>query len=443
MICALAAASLVIPQAVDAPPPTAPAAPAPADVLGALSAASPDGTVHVVVTALRDGEGEPVAAHALVQRPGALVAWVALPRPTLPDAVVAESAQAIHLAYRRADLGLDLVTIDAAGAEVGRADTGSLVPVGAQVDVGAAIAAAESDHGPCIGLPLACGSLLLVDFDGGETAGALYSTCRVVRCERLACGAEEWLQRARDLSRAGDHAGELRALEAAIDAAPDDPRVYRAMSRYHERRGDDDRRIACLALALHRLHPRGEQSQRPAAWRVGAPEALLALEYVQARHDRGGAREAHAALDVAESLYPSMEQVVLKRAELLLEEGLVEDAVRVLDLALAQVDAGAGLAGAYADVGRFLVESSQDAHAIRFLEDAYVLGDRSEFLIRELAEATARLGEHDRAAEWLERLADAWSKTLAREDDPQRRVRGEERLAALRAEIAAQRALAR
>lgn len=437
MICALVVATLSLTQAPDGPPSMS----APADILGAVSATSHDGAVHVVVTAVRGEDGAAVAAHALVRRPGALVEWVTLPHPALPDAVIVQSADAIHLAYRRDDLGLDLVTVDGSGAEVARTDAGRLVPVGVLLDRDGAIAPAESWHGPCLGLPLACGSLLLVDFDRAAT-GAPYSTCDVVRPERLACGVDDWLDRARALARNGDAAGELLALEAAIDAAPTDPRAYRAMSRYHERRGDEDRRIACLALAVQRLHAQSDH-QRPAAWRVGEPAALLVLEYVRAREERGGAREAHAALDVAAALYPSMEQVVLKRAELLIDEGLVDDAIRTLDLALAQVDASEGLADAYADVGRFLVEAEYDAHAIRFLEDAFVLGDRSEYLIRGLANATARLGEHDRAAAWLERLAEVWSGTLAREDDPDRRARGEERLAELRAEIAAQRSKAR
>ncbi|MEO1699057.1 MAG: hypothetical protein AAFU73_17320 [Planctomycetota bacterium] len=396
---------------------------------------SPDGALRGVVTATSRADGTPLSAFALLQSERGFVEWRQLQRAEAPVDAVAVDADTLHLVYRD-DAALSLLTVGPAGSALAETTLDPLLPVAAHAHASAPFRAMPTAHGTCLAVPLECGSLALVHFDRSAPVQP-YGLCDLLRPERFDCTADDWLARAREAERAGDVDAARRAHELAVETDPLDPRAYREWSLFLDRQHELDRRIACLALALDRLH---ERDDRPTRWRVGTPEVRLVLDYVDARAERGGAREAHAALDVALDLYPGLGEAVLRRATLLLDEERDTDAVELFETSLAAVEPGSGLETAHADVGRFLLRERRPALALRFLEDAYALGDRSELLVRTLSRTSAELGDHDRAVLWLERLAAMWAKTLAEESNPRRRERGAERLAALEDELTTLRA---
>lgn len=399
-----------------------------------LQASSPGGALSVVLVESVANAAAARSVGALVAARGDLVRWVALPLEELPDALVVPDAHTIHCVT--ADDRV--LTFDVEGRPVGAARLDDLLPVAGARDPGQPVGFAYDARGVSLAVPLLCGRLALVEFHPADPEP--YGVCTLIRPTRLVCGAEAWLEQARELTRQGDRGAALYALESAVAASPEDPRCYRELARFHDRSGDAEGRLACLRTGMERLFARagGAVDEQ---WRVGTPEARLALEYVAASREAHGAAGAERALDLALGLYPCLSEAVLLRAELRLERGDEPGALAVLEDTLARL-APECLASAHHDVGRFLRRHGHTRGAIRFLEDAYALGERSEFLLRALAELSEEDGDPARAAEWLETLRRAWHGIDNGSTAPERDARWARRLDELDQEIARLAALA-
>lgn len=392
-----------------------------------LEAASPDGTLQVVLVGAVANAPTARSTRALISKQGELVRWVELPLADLPEAVVVPDADTIHCVT---DDG-DVLTFDTHGASVATARLDGLLPPLASRDLATPITVAYDEHGPCLAVPLACGRLALVGFHGSDEQQ--YQLCSFIRPSRLACGAEVWLDQARALARDGDVDAALYAYEAAIASSPEDPRGYRELASFHRRQGDDEARLASLRLAMDRLFL---EADGPVTneWRVGTKEARLAMDYVDATRDSRGDGEGHVALDETLDLYPCMAQAVFLRAEMLFEQGDDFGALAALEAALSGLDASC-LAPAYHDVGRFLRRKERPVEAIRYFEDAFALGERSEYLFRSLAVLCEERGRYDRAAEWLGELRAQWRCVDNGDSEPERDRLWARRLEELDAEI--------
>ncbi|MEM6569870.1 MAG: hypothetical protein AAF957_15780 [Planctomycetota bacterium] len=415
---------------------SAPAPPADAlpqiDVLSPRQATSPDGSLSVTVVASSATPERPAGVHALVSRKDALVEWVPLPLDRLPEAVIAPDAERFVCVERDARGATSFSTFDASAQRTARARLDDLVPGGARRDPLAPITLAANDRGPCLAVPMSCGSVAFVEV--AVMPGHDYEVCGIDLSPRFACGIEAWLEQARELHREGDQHAERFALEAAIETEPDSARGYRAMARYFERTGDDEARVRCLRHGVDRVHAEvdGAVTER---WQVGSPAARLVVEYAEAVRDAFGDEQAHEALDEVLGLYPCMEHAVLMRAELHFDAGDDRAALQSLYDALSRLSGEADVAAAYHDVGRFLSRMERQDQALAFLKDAYELGDRSEFLIRGIAGLYCQRDEHELAAEWLTRLADHWRTLSNGDSELERRLRGYQRLAELEKEI--------
>lgn len=392
-----------------------------------MQATSPDGDLQVVLVGAVANAPDARTTRALIARRGELVRWTTLPLEELPAALVVPDADTIHCLSQDDEL----LTLDATGVELARQPLAPLLPPLAVRDADTAVTFAYDAAGVCLAVPLECGRLALVQFH--DDAALPYQVCSFIRPTRLACGAEAWLDQARALAREGDDDAALYAYEAAIESSPEDPRGYRELASFHDRRGDEEARLTSLRMAMDRLflEASGPVTEE---WRVGTPEARIALEYVEARRDHGGLGGAHMALDEALSLYPCMAQAVLMRAEMLLEEDDLDGAIDAFEVALSRLGPE-HLAAAHHDVGRFLQRHGCRKEALRYLEDAFALGDRSEFLLRGLADACEETGDHDRAAQWLGALRKRWQEIDNGESEPRRRARWTRRLAELDEEI--------
>ncbi|MEM9379689.1 MAG: hypothetical protein AAGB93_07030 [Planctomycetota bacterium] len=407
------------------------------DVLAPRSATSPDGTLSVTVVASSDPlERQSAAVHALVARSGALVQWTPLPLERLPEAVIAPDAERFVCIERDALGATSFTTIDVgpdADARLrARAQLEELVPGGARRDLRAPITLAANDRGTCLAVTMSCGSVAFIEV--AVMPGHDYEVCGIDLSPRFACGIDAWLEQARELYREGDQHAERFALEAAIETDPDSARGYRAMARYFDRIDDHESRVRCLQLGVDRVHAEanGAVTER---WQVGSPAARLVVEYAEAVRDAFGDDRAQEALDEVLALYPCMEQAVLMRAEIHFDGGDDRAALQWLYDALSRLSGEEDVAAAYHDVGRFLSRMERQDQALAFLQEAYELGDRSEFLIRGIAGLYCQRDEHAVAAEWLTRLADHWRTLSNGDSELERRLRGYQRLADLEKEI--------
>ena len=210
---------------------SAPAPPADAlpqiDVLSPRQATSPDGSLSVTVVASSATPERPAGVHALVSRKDALVEWVPLPLDRLPEAVIAPDAERFVCVERDARGATSFSTFDASAQRTARARLDDLVPGGARRDPLAPITLAANDRGPCLAVPMSCGSVAFVEV--AVMPGHDYEVCGIDLSPRFACGIEAWLEQARELHREGDQHAERFALEAAIETEPDSARGYRAM----------------------------------------------------------------------------------------------------------------------------------------------------------------------------------------------------------------------
>ena len=406
--------------------------PASALVFGPLSATSPDGSLHVTIVASRSSGARPRSVHALIARPGTFVQWVLLPIEELPESVIAPDAETFVCVQKDELDRTSLTTFDGDAHLTAQASLDSLMPAGARRRDGSQITLAANDMGPCLAVPMDCGSVAFIEV--AVMPGHDYEVCSIELSPRLACGIDTWLARARDLARDGDAEAAQVALEAAIEAEPEDPRGYRQLARLHEKAGDHEAQLRCLQQGIDRIHAdaKGIVTDR---WQVGTPAAHLALEYVETTRDVFGDAQAHDALLQTMAFYPCMEQAILLYAELLLDAGQEEAALEALRRALARLSADADLAAANHDVGRFLRREGLGSAALEFLENAYALGQRSEFLIRGISDLHGEQGEPGRAAEWLAHLAEHWRESTNGDSELERRLRGYQRLAELELEI--------
>ncbi len=392
--------------------------------------------ISVTVVASRSDGEHARTVHALIRRPGELVSWIRLPFEDLPEAVfVISPFRTIYLTTSPDGLGF-LTAIDNAGRIVGQNDLHELLPA-RSLRTQDPVSLVATPTGACLTVPLACGTLALVETGTGDPSEAEegFQVCSVVLSDKHACGVDAWLTQAREMSRAGDTEAALYALEAAVETDPNDARGYRELAMFHRRRGEVQAQLDCLHTGVVRLH---EEATGVADydWQIGTPAARLTIDYVTAVRAAKDLDLAYEAVDLVMDLYPCMEQVVLFRAELFLEEGKLDEAIESLRLALGEVDPNSDLAAAYHDTGRFLCRHGNTEAAVIFLEDAYALGDQSEFLIRGLASASVKLGQPARAAEWLTVLAKRWRTAQNGESDSERAERASKRLTDLEAEIA-------
>ena len=413
--------------------------PASAVVFGPILAASPDGDLRAVIVGSHANAEIARTTHALIAREGALVEWVRLPFEEIPDAALAPDAHAIHCIFRDAGASGEIATLDPRGAVVERVGLRDVLPVGGVPDADSRLGVGYSVNGPCLSIPLECGSVAMLEYSAALPSP--FGVCSLLRPEKFECGADAWLEQARKLQRKGDLAAARYAFEAAIETDPADARTYREFARFHVKQGDAAARLACLRTGVDRLYRRAN-GPVTGDWSVGTPSARLVVDFLDATREANGDKACHVALDEALELYPCMEHIVLMRAKLLLDEGEDEAAIWTLDNALALVDPNNDLAAAFHDVGRFLRGEDRDALALRYMEDAHALGDRSEFLLRGLAEIAADAGEFARATEWLGELRSIWADTQNGETQERRSARAAERLAGLDQEIADLEALA-
>lgn len=407
--------------------------PASAVVFGPITAVSPDGGLRAVIVGSHANAEVARTTHALIAREGAFVEWVRLPFDEIPDAAIVPDARAIHCVFRDAKDGGEIATLDPGGALAQRVDLRDVLPVGGIPDATSPLGIGYSAHGPCLSVPLECGSVALLEYSSSSPGS--FGVCSLMRPEKFQCGTDAWLEQARKLQRRGDLAAARYAFEAAIETDPADARTYREYARFHGKQDDAEARLACLRTGVDRLY-RHANGPVTGDWSVGTPSARLVVDFLDATREAHGDDACHAALDEALELYPCMEHIVLMRAELLLAEGEDEAAVWTLDNALALVDPNNDLAAAFHDVGRFLRGEDRDELALRYLEDAYALGDRSEFLLRGLSEIAEDAGRFTRALEWLGELRSIWADTHNGETQERRSERAAERLAGLDEEIA-------
>ena len=80
-------------------------------------------------------------------------------------------------------------------------------PGGARRDPLAPITLAANDRGPCLAVPMSCGSVAFVEV--AVMPGHDYEVCGIDLSPRFACGIEAWLEQARELHRAGDQHAQL------------------------------------------------------------------------------------------------------------------------------------------------------------------------------------------------------------------------------------------
>ncbi|MEM8709593.1 MAG: tetratricopeptide repeat protein [Planctomycetota bacterium] len=422
---------------------------------GPLVAESLQSSARITLVASRSSAAESRTVHALIEQPGKLVSWVKLPMTELPESALIVSDDRFVCVTRLASGDTELVTLDSSGKRHARTLLSGLLPDRAQ-RTEEPVSLSATPMGPCLTVPLACGTLALVEMTldvpaatstfpmtpavAGSASVSLaadpfFRVCSVILSTKHACGVDAWLAQARQLDRDGDAEAARFALEAAIETDPQDARGYRELAIFHRRRGAVQEQLSCLQTGVERLHA-DAIGHADDDWQVGTPAARLVLDYVQAAHKGDDVAMADEALHLALTLYPCMEQVVLLRAEALLEEGAPEAAVASLRAALAQLDPNADLAAATHDAGRFLRRKGCHADALLLLEDAFALGDDSDFLLRTLADVSIELDRPGRAAEWLTRLATRWRSAKNGESEASRSRRAEERLAELDDEIA-------
>ena len=423
------------------PAPAAPEAEAaihvsPTLTYGPIKAAANASKTRVTVVASHDLEHAGRSVHALVERPGDLVRWVKLPMKELPEAafVVADD-RFVCLGGANAE-GQTLSAFDLEGELVAEHQLQDLLPTEAQRNLDP-VSLVTTLSGACLTVHLQCGTVALVEVDVEASAAAghdPFRVCSLVLSDKHAVGVDAWLTQARQLDRAGDTDAAKYALEAAIETDPTDARGYRELANFYRRRGEDGHRIDCLEAGVMKLH-QGLEGVADDKWQVGTPAARLTYDYITALHAEDDSLRASEALERALKLYPCMEQMVLLQAELLIKDGHVDVAVETLHEALGKLDPNADLAAAYHDVGRFFLRNEQPQPALRFLEDAFALGDETEFLLRGLADVSLELGEPSRAADWLTRLASRWRSTRNGSTGEARAERAEQRLRELDDEI--------
>ena len=410
----------------------------PALTFGPIKAATSVSGTRVTVVASHDLKDAGRSVHALVEKPGEMVRWVKLPLMQLPEAafVVADD-QFVCLGAITGD-GQALTAFDLDGETIAERQLEDLLPVEA-ARTRDPVSLVATPEGSSLTVHLQCGTVALVEVDLGTSAAVrsdeeAFRVCSLVLSDKHSCGVDAWLTQARQLDRSGDAAAAKYAFKAAIETDPTDARGYRELANFYRRRGEDDSRIQCLEAGVNRLHAdlKGAADDK---WQVGTPAARLTYDYIVALHAEGDSQRASKALTRALELYPCMEQVVLLQAELLIKDDAVDAAVETLHLALGQLDPNADLAAAYHDVGRFLLRNGQTQPALRFLEDAFALGDETEFLLRGLADASLELNEPSRAADWLTRLASRWRSAKNGSTGEARAERAEQRLQELDEEI--------
>lgn len=408
---------------------------APAEAYGPIIAQTAVPGARMTIVASRGAENRTV--HALIQKEGELVSWIRLPLRKLPEAAFLISNDRIICVGEAADGMTELLALDYRGAVQARRILDELLPL-AGFRSEEPLSLMMSPSGPCLGVPLTCGSMALVEAEGVDgkldDAGDFH-VCSVMLSDKLACGVDAWLDQARQLDRAGDPVAAKYALEAAIETDPGDARGYRELALFYRRRGDTALQLKSLQAGVTHLHA---EATGVAAddWQVGTPAARLTLDYLKAVRVTKDKALTEDVLDMALDLYPCMEQVVLTRATVWIEQGEVGKAIASLRVALGQLDPNADLAAAHHDVGRFLKRNGQPEAALNFCEDAFALGDQSEFLLRGLAELSLELGRPERSAEWLTVLADRWRSVDRSDADTSRAERARVRLDELEHEIA-------
>lgn len=404
-----------------------------ARTLGPIMAVSPRGDMRVTVVASTMGSGQDTTSvRALLARPGQGVRWISLPFRELPSAIFVTQDHAIVCVVPTGPGVSDIVTLDPTGVLQQSAPLASVLPESSTLASGEPFQLVAGAEGAALAVTLSCGTMALIDVAAGGARDL--TVCSLVLPPRHACGVDAWLEQARELARAGDKDAERFALEAALETAPMDPRPYRQLARFLGREGDPQGQIECLQKGLTRLHE-GVEGAVTEHWRVGTPKARLAVEYVETARAVMGDAVAGDALDQTLTLYPCMEQAVLLQAELLLDADQPEAAEEFLFGALARLDADVDIAAAYHDVGRFLHRHGHSECALRFMRDAFALGNRSEYLLRSLADLHLCRSEADVAADYLSILADQWRATQNGGTEERRRLIGERRLQELELEI--------
>lgn len=386
------------------------------------------------------------SVHALIQKPGELVRWVSLPVSNLPEAAIVVAEDRFVCLNTESTGGQTLTAFNLNGRRLADRALSDVLPEGVK-RTRDPVSLVSTLEGTCLTIHLECGSVALVDVDlpdadqnsllvadSADAADPTFSVCSLVLSDKHACGVEAWLTQARQLDRAGDVEAAEYALEAAIETDPTDARGYRELAQFYRRRGEEGPQIQCLEAGVTKLHA-DLQGVADDKWQVGTPAARLTVDYVTALHSGDDGERASEALKRALELYPCMEQVVLLQAEQLLESDDAEAAIESLHLALGQLDPNTDLAAAYHDVGRFLIKHEKPKEALRFLEDAFTLGDKSEFLLRGLADVSLELGEPSRAADWLSQLSSRWRIAKNGSTGQARAERAEQRLRDLDEEI--------
>ncbi len=437
---------------IEGPAPSVPPAEAqlrvsPALMYGPIKSATGATDTRVTVVASHDLRDASRSVHALIEKPGELVRWVSLPIEGIPEAAIVVAEDRFVCLSAPTLTGQTLTAFNLDGHLLADETLKDVLPDGAE-RTRDPVSLISTLEGACLTVHLQCGTVALVEVDlpAPETDDAplgasfaaeedpSFRVCSLVLSDKHACGVDAWLTQARQLDRAGDTEAAKYALEAAIETDPTDARGYRELAQFHRRRGEHGAQVDCLEAGVTRLHA-GLQGIADDNWQVGSPAARLTVDYVTALQSSDDAQRASDALGRALELYPCMEQIVLLQAELLIDEGQVEAATDSLHLALGQLDPNADLAAAYHDVGRFLMRQRQPRPALRFLEDAFALGDESEFLLRGLADASLELNEPSRAADWLSRLASRWRSSKNGASGETRAERAEQRLNELDEEI--------
>ncbi|WP_145194369.1 hypothetical protein [Planctomycetes bacterium Poly30] len=425
----------VTPRADDLPIPGEPAA---AQAYGPLIAHSMVPGTNVTIVASRGSKTEARRVHALRQERGKLVTWVRLPFTQLPEAAfVLDGQRTLYLCPAQGGK-TDIVLLDHSGTEIVRQSLEALLPPGVRrSEVPASLM--PTPTGASLGVPLLSGSMALVELGVDHRPGTSpseFEVCSVILSDKYACGVEAWLEQARQLDRAGDAEAARFALDAAIETDPMDARGYRELAHFYRRQDLTAQQLNTLRTGVTRLHAK-VLGVADDDWQVGTPAARLTLDYLNAARATDDPELVTDVMDLALRLYPCMEQLVLTRAEFWIGEGETTKAIDSIRAALGQVDPNGDLAAAHHDAGRFLRRKGLTEAALHFCEDAYALGDHSEFLLRGLADISVELNKPERAVEWLSLLAERWRSELESVSDGTRNERAQSRLRVLEEEIAA------
>ena len=405
--------------------------------LGPVKAARAGSDTRVTIVASHNLGDAERSVHALIEQPGDMVRWVSLPLKELPEGAFVVGRDRFVCLDAATNEDQKLRAFDVDGRFLAEHSLAELLPQGTQrtPDPLALVATPDTAR---LSVFLQCGTVALIDVAQPESLGSPdaspFHVCSVVLSDKHSCGIDAWLDQARKLDREGDEEATKYALEAAIETAPEDARGYRELARFYRQRDNGKSEIECLQAGVLRLHSNvtGSACDR---WQVGTPAARLTVDYIHAVHEENGANIDSEALSTGLELYPCMEELVLLQAKLLMDEGQNDAAIKSLEYALARLDPNADLAAAYHDVGRFLLRRKQPKAALRFLEDAFALGDKTEFLLRGLADAELKMGQPGRAVDWLSLLATRWRSANTKENGVIRAQRAAERLANLEEEI--------